>query len=65
MKRDFLSIADLTAGEIEGLFGRARRLKEEQKAGIPHPTLTGKTLGMIFMKPSTRTRVSFEVGMFQ
>ena len=65
MKRDFLSIADLTAGEIEGLFGRARRLKEEQKAGIPHPTLAGKTLGMIFMKPSTRTRVSFEVGMFQ
>ena len=65
MKRDFLSIADLTAGEIEGLFDRARRLKEVQKAGIPHPTLAGKTLGMIFMKPSTRTRVSFEVGMFQ
>ncbi|MFQ5894009.1 MAG: ornithine carbamoyltransferase [Nitrospinota bacterium] len=65
MKRDLLSIADLTMTEIEGLFERARHLKEMQKANIPHPTLAGKTLGMIFMKPSTRTRVSFEVGMLQ
>ena len=65
MKRNFLSIADLTTGEVEGLFERARRLKEMRKAGIPHPTLAGKTLGMLFMKPSTRTRVSFEVGIQQ
>ncbi|MCH6567438.1 MAG: ornithine carbamoyltransferase, partial [Nitrospinae bacterium] len=43
MKRDFLSIADLTAGEIAGPFGPARRLQEEQKAGIPHPTFAGQT----------------------
>ncbi len=65
MKRDLLTIADLTTGEVEGLFERARRLKEMRKSGIPHPTLAGKTLGMLFMKPSTRTRVSFEVGIQQ
>ncbi|MDA2917186.1 ornithine carbamoyltransferase, partial [Nitrospinae bacterium AH_259_B05_G02_I21] len=65
MKRDLLTIADLTTGEVEGLFERTRRLKEMHKAGIPHPTLAGKTLGMLFMKPSTRTRVSFEVGIQQ
>jgi ornithine carbamoyltransferase len=64
-KRDLLSIADLTITEIAGLFERAGRLKEMQKAGVPHPTLAGKTLAMIFLKPSTRTRVSFEVGMSQ
>lgn len=65
MKRDLLTIADLTAEEIKVLFERARRLKEMHKAGIPHPTLEGKILGMLFMKPSTRTRVSFEVGVQQ
>jgi len=43
----------------------ADQLKQEKKAGIPHPHLAGKTLGMIFQKSSTRTRVSFEVGMYQ
>lgn len=64
-KRDLLSIADLTIKEVEALFLRAGRLKEMLKAGVPHPTLEGKTLAMIFMKPSTRTRVSFEVGINQ
>ncbi len=64
-KRDLLSIADLTIKEVESLFERARQLKELQRTGIPHPTLVGQTLAMIFMKPSTRTRVSFEVGMLQ
>lgn len=65
MKRDFLSIADLSVGEIEGLFERAGQLKQMQRQGLPHTTLPGKTLAMIFMKPSTRTRVSFEVGILQ
>ena len=65
MKRDFLSIADLTISEIEELFERTSRLKELQRSGVPHPTLAGKALGMIFLKPSTRTRVSFEAGMLQ
>jgi ornithine carbamoyltransferase len=64
-KRDLLSIADLTISEIEGLIGRAKGLKDMQRAGLAHPTLPGKTLAMIFMKPSTRTRVSFEVGIRQ
>ncbi len=65
MKKDFLSIADLTPQEIWSLFELAKDLKARQKAGKPQPYLQGKTLGMIFMKPSTRTRISFEVGMFQ
>lgn len=65
MKRDFLSIADFTSEEIWSLFDLAKNLKAKQKAGEPHPYLQGKTLGMIFMKPSTRTRISFEAGMFQ
>lgn len=47
------------------LLSLAEKLKKEQKAGIAHPILKGKTLGMIFTKSSTRTRVSFEVGMTQ
>ena len=43
----------------------AHDLKKELKEGVPHPVLQGKALGMIFTKPSTRTRVSFEVGMYQ
>lgn len=65
MKKDFLSIADFTPKEIWALWDLAKELKAKQKAGEPHPYLQGKTLGMIFMKPSTRTRISFEVGMFQ
>lgn len=65
MKKDFLSIADFTPKEIWALLDLAKDLKTKQKAGEPHRYLQGKTLGMIFMKPSTRTRISFEVGMFQ
>lgn len=63
--KDFISIHDCTAEEIENLLNLAVKLKAEQKNGIPHTVLKGKTLGMIFTKSSTRTRVSFEVGMTQ
>lgn len=63
--RDFISIHDFTAEEIALMLETGLQLKKEQKAGIPHPVLAGKTLGMIFQKSSTRTRVAFEVGMYQ
>lgn len=59
----FLSLADLTPDELRGLLDLAVELKEEWKAGGNRPLLRGKTLGMIFQKPSLRTRVSFEMGM--
>lgn len=62
---DLLSIHQLTAQQLDAIFTLAARLKDEQKKGIAHPILAGKTLGMIFQKSSTRTRVSFEVGMWQ
>ncbi len=62
---DFLTLADYTKEEIEYLLHFAIELKKKQKKGIPHQLLKGKTLGMIFEKSSTRTRVSFEVGMLQ
>ncbi len=65
MEKDFLDIADLTTDEVWSLFESAKDLKAKQKRGEPHEYLKGKTLGMVFTKPSTRTRVSFEVGMFQ
>ncbi|MDT8317349.1 MAG: ornithine carbamoyltransferase [bacterium] len=65
MKKDLLSILDLKADEIHALLKRTAELKEMQKGGTPHQSLQGKSLGMIFEKSSTRTRVSFEVGMFQ
>ncbi|MFQ6116433.1 MAG: ornithine carbamoyltransferase [bacterium] len=65
MIRDFLSIADLTKEEIFEIFALSRKLKDKQKRGELHLSLEGKTLAMIFQKPSARTRVSFEVGMFQ
>jgi ornithine carbamoyltransferase len=65
MKRDLLTVNDLAPGEIEKLLDRAVRLKNALKDGTPHRTLEGKSLGMIFEKSSTRTRVSFEVGMYQ
>jgi ornithine carbamoyltransferase len=65
LQKNFLSIADLTRDEIFEIFDLARDLKAKQKAGTPHRYLEGKTLAMIFQKPSARTRVSFEVGMFQ
>ena len=60
-KRDFLSIADFSSDELTELLNRARRLK----VGEDHSRLTGKSLAMIFRKSSTRTRISFEVGMTQ
>ncbi|KKM09998.1 ornithine carbamoyltransferase [Clostridiales bacterium PH28_bin88] len=63
--RDFLSLYDYTPDEINYLLDVAASLKELQQRGEPHPLLAGKTLGMIFQKSSTRTRVSFEVGMYQ
>jgi ornithine carbamoyltransferase len=64
-KRDFLSLADLSADEIDGLMARAAALKAARAAGQPTPSLSGRVLGMIFEKASTRTRVSFEVGMYE
>ncbi|MDR0396280.1 MAG: ornithine carbamoyltransferase [Oscillospiraceae bacterium] len=63
--KHLLKLLDLSPEEITGLLNLADQLKYERKHGIPHQRLTGKTLGMIFQKASTRTRVSFEVGMFQ
>ena len=65
MKRDLLRAADLTRPEIETLLALAGRLKADLRAGRPHPLLAGRTLAMIFEKPSLRTRVTFEVGMVQ
>jgi len=59
-----LKISDLTRGEIERLIERASTLKERHKKGIPYHPLRGKTLGLIFEKSSTRTRVSFEAAMY-
>ncbi|WP_314048060.1 ornithine carbamoyltransferase [Selenomonas noxia] len=62
---DLLSIHELGADDVDEILTFAADLKAKQKAGITHPILAGKTLGMIFEKASTRTRVSFEVGMYQ
>lgn len=60
-----LKLSDLTGEEITEILNLADQLKYEKKNGIAHPHLAGKTLGMIFQKSSTRTRVSFEVGMYE
>ena len=65
MKKNLLSIHDLTTEDIYELIERAGALKKLHKDGIPHHPLSGKTLGLFFEKSSTRTRVSFEVGMYQ
>jgi ornithine carbamoyltransferase len=64
-KRDFLRVSDLSSAELATVLDLAARLKKELKAGKPHPLLAGRTLAMIFEKPSLRTRVTFEVGMVQ
>jgi ornithine carbamoyltransferase len=64
-KRDLISIADLSREQVEELFTLALRLKADRQKGWLHPLLAGKTLAMIFEKPSLRTRVTFEAGMFQ
>ena len=63
--KHLLKLSDLTSEQIMSILNLADQLKYEQKHGIAHPILAGKTLGMIFQKASTRTRVSFEVGMYQ
>lgn len=63
--KHLLKMMDLTSEDITGILNLADQLKYEQKHGIEHRVLAGKTLGMIFEKASTRTRVSFEVGMYQ
>ena len=65
MKKDLLTLMDLTGEEIINILNTADQLKYNQKHGIPHDHLKGKTLAMIFEKNSTRTRVSFETGMYQ
>ena len=63
--KDLLSIHDLSTDEVHEILNFAAELMVKQKAGVEHKLLAGKTLGMIFEKSSTRTRVSFEVGIFQ
>jgi len=63
--KHLISIHDLTLDEINEIFKLSEKLKRQNKEGVQHHLLKGKTLGMIFTKSSTRTRVSFEVGMYQ
>lgn len=65
MNKDLLRMDNLSKEEILDILNLADQLKYEQKHGIEHHLLKGKSLGMIFEKASTRTRVSFEVGMYQ
>ncbi|MEO8875072.1 MAG: ornithine carbamoyltransferase [Polyangiaceae bacterium] len=65
MKRDFLKLADLSAPERTSLIARARALKARRKQGIVDATMAGKTLALLFEKPSTRTKLSFEAAMTQ
>jgi len=63
--KDLLTLAELTPKEFVGLIDHSIKLKKELKKGANKPILKNKTLTMIFQKPSTRTRVSFEIGMYQ
>jgi ornithine carbamoyltransferase len=65
MTRHFLALHDFSRQELDAMLALAAELKQKQMNGIPHRLLDGKTLAMIFEKASTRTRISFEVGMFQ
>ena len=65
MKRDLVSISDLEPDQLSAIFSLAQRLKRERRAGQTHPLLSGRTLAMLFEKPSLRTRVTFEAGMVQ
>ncbi len=65
MKKDLLKLLDLTREEIVNILNVADQMKYNQKHGLNHAYLAGKTLAMIFEKNSTRTRVSFETGMYQ
>ncbi len=63
--RDVLSVQDLSGEEVREVLDLARQLKREQRAGVRHDPLRGKTVALLFEKPSLRTRVTFEVGMRQ
>jgi len=65
VKKDFLSIAELTAKEINEIFELCKDLKEKTRKRVEHHLLKGYSLAMIFAKPSARTRISFETGIFQ
>ncbi len=65
MKKDFIAVADFSPEELQGMLDHAVALKKELKAGGNRPILQGKTLGMLFQKPSLRTRVSFDMAMRQ
>jgi len=65
MKRDLLSIRDLSAQEILNLVAKAQKMKAELFAGTLPRSLDGKIVGLVFLKPSTRTRVSFEAAVFR
>ncbi|MDI6643085.1 MAG: ornithine carbamoyltransferase [Candidatus Hodarchaeaceae archaeon] len=65
MVKHLLSMQDLSPKEVEAILDKAAELKQKLRKGEPHELLHGKTLGMIFAKPSTRTRVSFETAMTQ
>ncbi|MBT0651700.1 ornithine carbamoyltransferase [Geomobilimonas luticola] len=65
MQNHFLKLSDFTKGELDDLFTLTRDLKAKQKKGVEHHLLKGKALAMIFEKSSTRTRISFEVGIYQ
>ena len=63
--KHLLKLSDWQSEDIIEVLNLADQLKYEKKNGIEHKILSGKTLGMIFEKSSTRTRVSFEVGMYE
>jgi ornithine carbamoyltransferase len=65
MNKDFVSIADYSRDEIEAIFDLTKELKDKTKRGEEHHVCKGKTMSMIFAKPSARTRISFETGMYQ
>src|SRR5208283_3819829 len=65
MNKDLLNVYDLEPADFELIWKKSKKLKKDLKEGKPHASLKGKTLGMIFDKSSTRTRISFEVGMYQ
>lgn len=65
MNRHLVTLDDLTPHDVETLFEAAAELKAKRRQGVLHPLLSGKTLAMIFEKPSLRTRVTFEAGMTQ
>lgn len=63
--KHLISLHDLSTEDVESILKLSEKLKKQLKEGVSHQLLKGKTLGMIFTKSSTRTRVSFEVGMYQ